>query len=266
MTGTSAQALSDLRPLPAEKIVSVPTTIGILERRSSSGERAFRFGPVVDGYILPKPPGEVWAAGEMLRMPLIAGSLLDDGWVFSRGNPIKALVGYKLVLRMLFGSEFNRALELFPAKNDQDVPAAVERLTSLLAFRAPARRLVRWMDSAGGDSWLYHFSRNPQIGQTASNGVIHGLEIPYVFNNLGAIDNATDKAISRAMIQCWISFAREGDPNGKEGQPRISPIWPKYQKETDRHLEFANEIRVETGLDRDTCDFLDRTMQNRGIR
>jgi len=55
VNGTSEQALAALRALPAEKIVSVPTTIGILEGRSSSGESAFRFGPVVDGYILPKP-------------------------------------------------------------------------------------------------------------------------------------------------------------------------------------------------------------------
>jgi hypothetical protein len=98
-------------------LIRIP--IGILAGTGGSSDRAFRFCPVVDGYILPRPPAEVWAAGQMQRMPFIAGSLLDDGWVFSRANPIKGSIGYRLVLRMLFGSDFDRAFQLFPAKNDQ---------------------------------------------------------------------------------------------------------------------------------------------------
>jgi carboxylesterase type B len=164
---------------------------------------------------------------------------------------------------LLFGSDLDRSLQLFPAKNDQEVSAAVERLITLLAFRAPARRLVRWIEAAGGDSWLYHFSRNPRIGLTISNGVIHGLEIPYVFNTLGALGDRTDKDIAAGMLERWVNFARDGNP--VDG--RVNPSWPKYKKETDQHLEFGNQIRVETGLDREACDFLGLAIEkSMGVR
>jgi para-nitrobenzyl esterase len=260
--GTGEPALKALRALDADKIVSVPVTIGTIAGRA--GERAFRFGPIVDGYILPRPPGEVWAAGQMQRVPFVAGSLLDDGWVFSRTNPIKGLAGYRLVLRTLFGLDFDRALQLFPAGNDGEVSAAVQRLITLLAFRAPARRLVRWVEAAGGDSWLYHFSRNPRLGLTASQGVVHGLEVPYVFNTFLALGNATDRAIAAEMLRRWVYFARDGNPDGKDDStPPVSPRWPKYRREADQNLEFDDQIRVEAGLDREACDFLDCTMQDR---
>jgi para-nitrobenzyl esterase len=266
VNGTDAQALQVLRALPAEKIASVPATIGSIGAGSAAGERAFRYGPVVDGYVLPRPPGEVWAAGQMQRVPFIAGSLLDDGWVFSRTNPIKGLAGYRLVLRTLFGSDFDRALQLFPANTDEAVSAAVERLITLLAFRAPARRLVRWIEAAGGDSWLYHFSHNPRTGRAASQGVIHGLEIPYVFNTLSVLGNATESALAADMLRRWVNFARNGNPNDREASSAgSSPNWPKYDKQADQHLEFGDPIRVETALDREACDFLDRTLQKQRL-
>lgn len=254
-----AQALKALRALPAEKLLSVPVAVGTIVGGGTTGERAFRFGPIVDGYILPQSPGEVWAAGQMVHVPLIAGSLLDDGSVFSRANPIKGLIGYRLVLRTLFGPDFDRALQLFPARSNADVGSAVHRLITLMSFRAPARRLVRWIQAAGGDSWLYHFSRNPRRGQAAVEGVVHGLEIPYVFNTLAALGDATDRAIAKDLLQRWVIFARNGDPNGTAGSAELmNPVWPRYRKDEDLHLEIDDDIRVGSGLDREACDFLDR--------
>ena len=259
--GEDAQVIKALRALSAERLLSVPVAIGTIVGGGAAGARAFRFGPVVDGYILPRSPGEVWAAGEIHRVPLIAGSNLDDGSVFSRADPIKGIVGYRLVLRTIFGSNFERALQLFPAKSDEEVGAAVHRLITLMSFRAPARRLVRWIEAAGGDSWLYHFSRNPRRGQAAGEGVIHGLEIPYVFNTLVSLGDATDKAIARDMLQRWVNFARDCHPNSKAGSAaRMNPLWPKYRKDEDRHLEFADRIRVEAGLDSEACDLLDQVV------
>jgi carboxylesterase type B len=60
-------------------------------------------------------------------------------------------------------------------------------------------------------------------------------------------------------IQRWVNFARDGDPNGKAGSAaQMNPFWPKYRKDEDRHLKFADRIRVEEGLDREACDLLDQ--------
>ena len=205
VTGEDGSALAALRQLPAEKLLSVPVAIGTVVGGGTGG-RAFRFGPVVDGYVLPRAPGEVWAAGQMHRVPLMAGSLLDDGSVFSRANPVQRLFGYRLVMRTIFGPDADRAMELFPAAGDDQVPAAMHRVITVTSFRAPARRLVRWMEAAGGDAWLYHFSRNPGQGRAVRDGVFHGLEIGYVFNTLTAWGDATDKTLGQDMLRRWVNF------------------------------------------------------------
>ena len=86
---------------------------------------------------------------------------------------------------------------------------------------------------------------------------------PYVFNTLGALGNATDKMMAAEILQRWASFARGGNPEGRQ-QNRLGPSWPKYKRESDQHLEFGDKICVETGLDREACVFLSRAMQNRG--
>ena len=106
--GEGSDALQSLRALPVDRLLSVPMTIGGGGLGSSA---AFRFGPIVDGYALPRDPGEVWAAGAMHKVPFIAGSNLDDGSVFTRGQPVKGLPGYRLTLGVVFGADSDRGAE-----------------------------------------------------------------------------------------------------------------------------------------------------------
>ena len=45
------------------------------------------------------------------------------------------------------------------------------------------------------------------------------------------------------MNSYWINFAKTGDPNG-EGLPE----WPLFDPETDRALEFGDEILTVEGV------------------
>lgn len=259
--GDDAAALKALRALSAEKLLSVPFAVGSLRSAggAAGGKRPFRLGPVVDGWVLPEEPGAVWAAGRMLKVPLMAGSLLDDGSIFSRGSPVKHLLGYRLAVRAIFGDDADRAREVFPAAGDDQVHGAVHRILTIMSFRAPARRLVRWMEAAGGDAWLYHFTRKPESGRSDREGVFHGLELGYAFKTLVVLGNATDRAVADDMHRRWINFAAHGDPNRPFGScPVPEPAWPKYDRASDRHLEFGDRIVAGAGLDREACDLADR--------
>jgi len=52
---------------------------------------------------------------------------------------------------------------------------------------------------------------------------------------------------------CWIQFARTGNPNG----PGL-PEWPRYDAQTDRHLQFGDTIQTGTALHREACDLFER--------
>jgi para-nitrobenzyl esterase len=268
--GEDEQALRALRALPPDVLTKIPMTIGGLGAATGG---AFKFGPIVDGYVLPKDPGEVWAAGEMHKVPFIAGSNLDDGSVFVRSQPIRALPGYKLMMSTIFGPDADAAMAVMPATTVADVPAAVQRIATVLAFRAPARRLARAVDAPGGTSWLYLFSRNPLARTSRGSGVIHGLEIPYVFGTIGELGPAAaratdmDRALSADMLRRWAAFARTGNPNGADAAagPARGPVWPAYHREDDRHLEFGDSVTAGSRLDREACDLVDRaTARRRG--
>ncbi len=270
VSGDGTDALKALRALTPEKLLTVTFAIGSLRAGGGSTEgsqRPFRLGPVVDGHVLPEDPGAVWAAGRMHKVPFMAGSLLDDGSVFSHASPIRKQPGYRLALRTIFGESADRAREVFPVATDDEVHGAVHRIMTILGFRAPARRLVRWMESAGGDAWLYHFSRNPGAGRSKREGVFHGLEIGYAFKTLSILGDATDRAVADDMHRRWINFASTGDPNrGAEGTSPPVPAWPKYSSKSDPHLDFGDRVTAGTGLDRDACDLADRAAARRHER
>ena len=96
-------------------------------------------------------------------------------------------------------------------------------------FRIPAIRLIEARAAAGigSPTFQYLFTwKTPAFGGVA--GSCHALEIPFVF---GALGNAGAElflggpagpdlwALSEAMQDAWLAFARTGDP-GHDGHPR----------------------------------------------
>jgi len=77
-----AQALAQLRALPAEKLLV-----------SGAGDDSLPGMSVhnllcVDGYFLPEAPATVYAEGRQAAVPLMAGSNADEGTMWSRRLPI----------------------------------------------------------------------------------------------------------------------------------------------------------------------------------
>ena len=78
-----------------------------------------------------------------------------------------------------------------------------------------------------------------------------------VFAPLG-LELADDLALSETMMDYWIAFAANGDPN-TEGLTE----WPAYDAATDQHLELGSEVTAKSGLYKEACDLADEL---RGIR
>ena len=65
--------------------------------------------------------------------------------------------------------------------------------------------------------------------------------------------NATDEAVSAAMMRTWVAFARDGDPNS-DG----SAHWPAFEAGDELHLEFGDTVHTGTDDRRAQLDFLER--------
>jgi para-nitrobenzyl esterase len=118
------------------------------------------------------------------------------------------------------------------------------RITGDLVFRIPAVRLGEAQSEVQRDTYMYLFTwPSPLMGL----GACHALEIPFVFGNLGdpltamfAGEGSDAEALSRAMQEAWLAFARTGRP-----QHAGIPDWPRYDASRRATMLIGKEWTVE---------------------
>lgn len=111
--------------------------------------------------------------------------------------------------------------------------AAFTRAMHDLVFREPARRLAA---SHRGRTHVYEFGwRSPAC--SGELGACHGLELPFVFDTLGAatgpaglVGEAPPRELARHMHETWCAFARGEEPG-----------WPRFDADT------REVMRLDTG-------------------
>jgi para-nitrobenzyl esterase len=184
-----AHALADLRAM-SWKDVTAPVPGGP------------RFGPVIDGYVLPSSPKEAFAAGTQNDVVTLAGYNADESGASPKGS-----------------AEANEAAR------------AKQRLATLA-----------WAAARGATSktnaYIYYWDHalpGPDAGQY---GAFHTSEVPYVLNTLGKSDRAftaDDRKIAEMMSSYWANFAATGDPNGKG-----LPPWPSVREQPGMVMELGD--------------------------
>jgi len=88
-------------------------------------------------------------------------------------------------------------------------------------------------------------------------GAHHGMEISYVFDNLGKQAPIVDKELAAAMIGYWAQFARSGNPNGGG-----RPDWLPWSNERGAYLELGDRIQPGYDLGKRRGDQLDLIIAN----
>jgi para-nitrobenzyl esterase len=219
-----------------------------------------KFWPIVDGWVVPDDPPLLFKEGKVHPVPLIIGSNADDASIFLKQLQVKDRAGYEQMIQSFFRTHASEVLAYFPAPTDADVPAVLDRVVTIAAFAAPARYVARSMNRTGAKVFLYQFTRVRPFPRVSKLGAFHAAEIPYVFDNMQGVMGVwgKDKDLAKTMSACWTRFAAKGDPNG-EGLPE----WPVYDAQTDRHLEFGEQIKPGAGLCKEACDLFDKVLTER---
>ena len=214
-------------------------------------------GVVVDGWVLPRPPFQVFEAGQEHRVDLLLGSNARE-----LSRPFFPVAGLKEGIESEFGPLAAKALEVYGVANGRE-PASDPVLGSAMAqwatdsqFRCGTAAELYWHSRAGNRSYQFQFSRVPPGRESV--GAAHGSEIPYVFGTLSAAGRAAnapkydskDSAVSDQMQQYWTNFAKTGNPN--EGS---LPQWPKFDPAARAYMELTAEGPIaREGLRRAACD------------
>jgi len=214
-------------------------------------------GVVVDGWVLPHPPFQVFQAGQEHRIDLLLGSNARE-----LSRPFFPVAGLKEGIEAEFGPLAAKAKEVYGLTGGQE-PAPDPVYGSAMAqwatdsqFRCGTVAELVWHARAGNRSYQFEFSRVP-LGHE-SNGAAHGSEIPFVFGTLAAAGKApnapkydsTDKQVSDVMQSYWTNFAKTGDPNGGS-----LPKWPKFDPAARAYMDLTAQGPVaREGLRRAACD------------
>ena len=206
------------------------------------------FHPVVDGVVVTRSVVEALRDKADRNVPLIVGSNLDEGTLFSMLVPsvtdeeLAARLGTALAPGADAAGVFKAIREREGAPMGRAL--AIDVFTDTI-FRIPMLRAADAQAAGPVPVWVYLFTwPTPVFGGML--GATHALEIPFVFNLVKApgwsqfVGADAPVELAEAMHRGWINFARTGDPNG-EGVP---VAWPRYDAAARPTLELGTEIRV----------------------
>jgi len=237
-------SLKDLRTRPAEDLLKATAA-----PRMSIGPAN---GIVADGWIFPKPPAEVFAKGQQVRVPLLIGNNSRER------TPQVTSEEFAAAIQAMYGPLASRATPLydFTAPADPLYGSTAAQWVVDTMYRCPVVVELVWHAAAGNPGYEYQFDRAAPGREAA--GATHGAEVAYVFGNLSANYAAADRELSTAMQLYWTNFAKTGDPNGAS-----LPKWPKFDGASRGYMEFTEGGPVaREGLRRAPCDlYVDNIMR-----
>ncbi len=182
-----AKSIAELRAMSWQELTE--------SRAGGPAGPGLRFAPIVDGYSLPAPVGEIIAQGKQNDVVTLTGANTGElgGFGPSQGQP------------------------------SQDV-----RDRALVSMYLWARERSKTAHTKVYEYLWDHTLPGPDAGRF---GAFHSSEVPYVLNTLYMSDRPftdADQKIAAMMSSYWANFAANGDPNGK-GLAQWAPVDEKQE-------------------------------------
>ncbi|RYF45456.1 MAG: carboxylesterase family protein, partial [Cytophagaceae bacterium] len=244
-----------------QKVMQTLGTSSLAELRAKSaaeilqkGQGSVR-GPIVDGYVIPQPMGELFKACRQNKVTLLTGWNEDEGMSF---GPPKNAADYKRQIRQQYGTDAETMLKHYPGETDAQAAASQNNLSRDQIFGAQNFGWANLESGQGKKVYVYRFSRKlPATGDYARYGAFHTGEVAYAYDNLKFIDhqlrplNTTDDELAKTMSAYWVNFIKTGNPDG-QGVPH----WPAYSAKDKQIIVLGDKVQAQTIPDAPSLDFL----------
>lgn len=226
---------------------------------------------VVDGWVIPDQPDALFAAGKQAKVPLLLGSLANEGnQLFPLNSDLTQdqLVNFTTAL---MGETLAPQLLALYQNELAESPGLAQR--EILTDQFMAYGMRRWAAhqfSAGQPTYLYFMDHNPPAFRLympsdpnlqlddgpRSGGAYHSGDLAYVFGNTGKVGHdwrEDDHQFSDLITQYWTNFAKSGDPNA-DGLP----IWRQYDTTSHATQLLQKESQSLDGVRRARIDLFER--------
>ena len=253
VSGFGAATLEQLRAVSAQQLV----------------EAGVGGGPQVDGWVSPDSPYSMLESGGQNKIPVMVGGLAHENHGLQHTSPEingQQLDGY---LQAVFGEAAGQVADAYADLAAVSPLDARKQIATGNGFLLSARMWARLVTERGEDAYVYLFTREPPVfrlyvpampdlygdGGQRRFGAYHSGELAYVFDNLDVVGlgwDDDDHRLSELMADYWVSFARNGNPNG-DGLPN----WPAYVPATDIVQILDSRVRSEVHPKKAELDMLE---------
>ena len=204
--------------------------------------------PVTDGWVLP-------AEHPAHEVPLMVGMVSGDaGFAEGFGPPIApTLAHYMSMAQKNYGDLAQTFLKLYPAANDDQVPAA----KSASQIDRARVSLDLWCEGhikRSARIYTYFFDHPIPWPAHPEFGAFHSSEVPYIFETIKLLDRPwgpSDFKLSELIASYWTNFAKVGEPNG----PGL-PTWPDYEPGRYTTMEIGRQTGPIPVASPEKVDFL----------
>ena len=242
MAGRAVATATQMRALPAASLLDVDYT----GQRPDFLETVY---PIVDGYVLPANPYDLFVHKRHNDVPLMTGSNAAEGQGIHFYMEAQLFEKYN---RELLGAEFENLQTVYPMETQQQTIVSSANFGSDRVFTWQNWTWVRLQEKFGRQAaYYYHFAYEPPIpanryaeqALSPSLGAAHSIEVPYVWRNLQSRDwplSAIDHQLSHTMSSYWLNFARTGNPNGAG-----LPEWPAFSATDPKLMLFDAKSSVQ---------------------
>lgn len=216
LASLGVKSIADLRKLPAAQLLG--------------GNAASITHPVIEPYVLPASPYEVFASGRQNDVPLLLGSNSEEARSLVDVSKVKVDT-FAADLTAAFGPLPPALIAAYPFTSDAEARQARLDLERDLRFGWDMWAWARLQTTTGRSAVFYYsFQQRPPFPDDsvyAGWGASHYAELWYVFDHLDQYSwkwTGADRKLAGEMSGYWVNFARSGNPNGTG-----LPAWPAFE-------------------------------------
>ncbi|MBA2587604.1 MAG: carboxylesterase family protein [Alphaproteobacteria bacterium] len=202
-----ATTLAQLRTLPAEALVPV------------RGQN-FRFGPSIDGHVMPA------SGANVMDVPVLTGWNAGEGSV-GGGRLLTSPVPrteFEKQNRSRWGIA-NEISALYPSGEDAREAAQQSGHDALMMSGAA------WAAGRKSPVYYYDFEHVMPGAEAAPYGSYHSSELPYALDSLHTLNRPwteADYKVSALTQAYWVNFIKSGNPNGGQNSKYALPQWARF--------------------------------------
>jgi para-nitrobenzyl esterase len=209
-----ARSIAEMRVMPFDQL-------------AQAGGKEVGEPSAADGYVLPKPGPEMFAAKKQNKLPAMLCSCRDEG--FGPLGNCKTVDEYIETVKRLAGDKAEDILKLYPVSSNEEI----RRIGTKASKSAGVdKQMVQWAEAQVASKspvYLSVFAYGERAG--------HGSDVVYWIGNVslsGKTDG--DREFSNKMADALVAFARTGNPSTSEVK------WPAYTSKNKCLMNFGTKI------------------------